>query len=64
MGEYALEHWLKSRGYTYQVDRAGYENRNSDAFDFLVASTKIDVKVAKKSIDRLPNDNCTHGYPQ
>ncbi|MBF8962816.1 hypothetical protein I0P70_06145 [Pontibacter sp. FD36] len=64
MGEYAFEHWLKSLGYTYEVDRAGFENRNSDAFDFLIGGSKIDVKVAKKSTDRAPNDNWTYGYPQ
>ncbi|EJF09273.1 MULTISPECIES: hypothetical protein [Pontibacter] len=64
MGEYAFEHWLKSLGYTYEVDRAGFENRNADAFDFLIGGCKIDVKVAKKSTDRPPNDNWTYGYPQ
>ena len=64
MGEYAFEHWLKSKGYTYEVDRAGFENRNSDAYDFMIAGSKIDVKVARKSTDRSPKDNWTYGYPQ
>lgn len=64
MGELAFEHWLRSLGYEYQVDRDGFDERNSDEFDFLIEDSKIDTKVAKKSTANPPNDNWTYGYPQ
>jgi hypothetical protein len=64
MGELAFEHWLQSKGYNYEVDREGFEDRNSDNYDFLIEDKKLDTKVAKKSTANPPNDNWTYGYPQ
>ena len=64
IGELAFEYWLRSLGYEYQVDRDGFDVRNSDEFDFLIENSKIDTKVAKKSTANAPNDNWTYGYPQ
>lgn len=63
LGELAFEQVLIRGGQTYEVDREGFEGRNTDNFDFLIQDKKLDVKVAKKSITRPPNDNWTYGYP-
>ncbi len=64
LGELAFEQVLKNGGYAYEVDREGFEDRNTDNFDFLIEDKKIDTKVAKKSTANPPNDNWTYGYPQ
>lgn len=63
LGELAFEQVLISGGHAYEVDREGFEHRNTDNFDFLIQNQKLDVKVAKKSTTRPPNDNWTYGYP-
>lgn len=64
LGELAFAHWLEEKRITYKTDDRGFENRNSDDFDFLINGKKIDVKVALKSTTNSPNDNWTYGYPQ
>lgn len=64
LGEIAFEHYLKQKGVEYSLDQSDFGIRNSDEFDFLVKGKKIDIKVAKKSTPRPPNDNWTYGYPQ
>lgn len=64
LGELAFEHFLKNQGISYKLDNIGFENRNSDEFDFLINDKKIDAKVAKKSTSSAPNDRWTYGYPQ
>lgn len=64
LGELAFAHWLDQKSVKYEIDTLGFDNRNSDEFDFLINGKKIDVKVALKSTSNPPNDNWTYGYPQ
>lgn len=63
IGELAFEQWLLSSDVTFEVDTAGYENRNSDEFDFRVHGRTIDVKVAKKSTLVNPKSDWCFGVP-
>ncbi len=63
IGELAFEQMLIEKKISYKVDRQNYKDRNSDEFDFLINSKKLDIKVAKKSTSNTPNDNWTYGYP-
>lgn len=63
IGELAFEQLLIDMGFAYEVDREGYESRNTDEFDFLIHDNITDVKVAKKSTPNAPNDKWTYGYP-
>ncbi|MEP6582610.1 MAG: hypothetical protein ABJA90_00025 [Ginsengibacter sp.] len=63
IGELAFEHMLIQKKFSFKVDRENYKSRNSDEYDFLINSKKLDVKVAKKSTSNHPNDNWTYGYP-
>jgi hypothetical protein len=64
LGELAFEEYLKQKGVVYVLDTSDFGNKNTDEFDFLVKGKKIDVKVAKKSTQKPPNDNWTYGYPK
>ncbi|WP_192821395.1 hypothetical protein [Rufibacter sp. LB8] len=64
LGELAFEHCLHQLGIQFEVDRAGFEHRKADAFDFKIGGRKIDVKVARKSVSGPPQDSWTYGYPQ
>ncbi|HLT56428.1 MAG TPA: hypothetical protein VK057_10015 [Bacillota bacterium] len=64
IGELAFEKFLQNLGIPYQLDREGFENRNTDEFDFSINNKIIDVKVAKKSTRNNPNDSWTYGYPE
>ncbi|AFL83051.1 hypothetical protein Belba_0390 [Belliella baltica DSM 15883] len=64
LGELAFAHWLEEKKIAYKIDNKGFENRNSDEYDFLINGKKIDIKVALKSTLNPPNDNWTYGYPQ
>lgn len=64
LGELAFEHFLNQLGHDYEVDREGFEARNTDEFDFLINGQTIDIKVAKKSTTNPPHDNWTYGYPE
>ncbi len=64
LGELAFEIFLKSKKIDFKLDTKDFKNRNSDEFDFLINRKTIDIKVAKKTTPRNPNDNWTYGYPQ
>ena len=64
IGELAFEQVLIAGGHQYEVDREGFEGRNTDNYDFLIMDKKLDTKVAKKSTANPPNDSWTYGYPQ
>ena len=63
LGEIAFERLLKNHRINYRLDETDFENNNSDEFDFIINGHKIDVKVAKKSTGKSPNDKWTYGYP-
>lgn len=63
IGEVAFEHWLCSQGIAYEVDSAGFENRNSDEFDFRIDGKTVDVKVAKLSTPNPPAGYWRFGVP-
>lgn len=64
IGELAFEEFLKEQNIQYKTDNTDFTTRNSDDFDFLINSKKIDIKVAKKSTKSNPSDGWTYGYPQ
>ncbi|MFK7936910.1 MAG: hypothetical protein AB8G22_25575 [Saprospiraceae bacterium] len=64
LGELAFETLLQQEGIAYQLDNSDFQTKNSDEFDFLIKNKKLDVKVAKKSTQAMPNDRWTYGYPQ
>ena len=63
LGELAFQKALRHFGIAHETDDAGYENRNSDNFDFCINGKLIDVKVAKATTPEPPNDSWTYGYP-
>ncbi|PRP66288.1 hypothetical protein [Nonlabens agnitus] len=64
LGELAFEEFLKQNNVSYSLDTSDFTKTNSDEYDFLINEKKIDVKVAKKTTQRPPNDNWTYGYPE
>lgn len=64
LGELGFEALLNQKNIPYQKDQAGFENRNSDDFDFRINGKLFDIKVAKKTTPKPPSTNWTYGYPQ
>lgn len=64
IGELAFESYLIENKISYQTDSTDFTTKNSDEFDFLINSKKIDIKVAKKSTKRAPTGGWTYGYPK
>tara|TARA_R110000868_G_scaffold88317_1_gene246169 strand:+ start:1297 stop:1842 length:546 start_codon:yes stop_codon:yes gene_type:complete len=64
IGELAFEHYLQKENIKYSKDTTDFSIKNSDDFDFLINSKKIDIKVAKKTTKRIPSDHWTYGYPE